>query len=298
MNKQFYKKLIIILIPIIVCLIIFIIIYDSLFGIFSGTMDSVIYRNGDDLSFVTVLDVGEAQSILICSKGKAALIDTGNDNYRVLELLRKYGIRELEFIILSHYHNDHIGGLENICDSIEVNRIYASERQYSDEFYVDYLYVNELSYAYDIDFNKAYEGLHLKLGEIDVDVVALFDYFEDENDKSLVISIDHFGDSVLVLSDISSKCENIFPKEKNISSVAVVAAHHGSSGSNSEDFLLSTRSKNFIVSCGIFAENNHPSEEFVDRINSIGAKLYTTNEYGNIRIDFNKYSSEISYEVK
>ena len=113
--KKYYKHVFLILIPLLAAASVLSIALRGDMELFTvGGGNSVVYKHSVDDDFVAVLDVGEAQSVLICSNSRIALIDTGADSENVLRELGNFGVDCLDYVFVSHFHSDHTGGLEDI----------------------------------------------------------------------------------------------------------------------------------------------------------------------------------------
>ena len=266
----------------------------NLLSVFAG---SDIYDVDDDSSFLSVLNVGEAQSVLVASCGEVALIDTGNDDDLAADMLNRYGIKHLDYILISHYHEDHFGGLESICESYTVGEVILPPRNSSDDSYQDYIDVKSTVKNSGAQIFDAYAGQSVTVGRLKVKVLAFNGHLNDENDKSLVISVDDGEYSVNVMGDIGETVENMLIfSDADISAFALVAAHHGSGSSNSNRFLNAIGCEYVIASCGAPDIYGLPDDEMVSRVENNDIQLYTTYENGIIRIDYTDTKPKIITE--
>lgn len=285
MKHRIARIIILILLPII-SFISIILIFDSGNLSISSARTEIFKYNKID-SFISVLDVGEAQSILIYSNGITALVDTGNDDGKAIELLHKYGIKTLDYIILSHYHDDHTGGLYEIVNSINTDTVIGSRRYEGDEFYDAYESVIDFSREQKVEFKTAYDGMSIDVGELVLDFYVFANEYKDENNKSIILTLRHKDNRVLISGDIDLRVEkDLIASNIDLSSDVYVLAHHGSKTSNSFDFIDFVGCDVAVASCGEYAKYFHPDKTVVNNLESFDIDLYSTYENGVIRFDF------------
>ncbi len=295
MKHRIARIIILILLPIITFISVLLIYNSGKLSISFARTEIFKYNKND--SFISVLDVGEAQSILIYSKGITTLIDTGNDDGKAIELLHRYGIKTLDYIILSHYHDDHTGGLYEIVNSINTDTIIGSRRYQSDEFYDAYESVIDFSREQKVEFKTAYDGMSINVGDIVLDFYVFASEYKDENNKSIVLSISFEDNRVLITGDFDSRVEkDLIESNIDLSSDIFVLSHHGSKTSNSPDFIDYVGCDIAVASCGEYTKYFHPDKKVVNNIKACDVHLYSTNKNGVIRIDFKETIFSISVE--
>ena len=225
-------------------------------------------------------DVGQADSIFINNNGYSVLIDAGNnsDGENIVRFLKEKNISDIDVVLGTHPHEDHIGGLDDIINNFEVKKIYMPDAISTSESFNDVLdVIEEKNYSVyipiidevfnlnDMKFKVIYTGTE-----------------EDLNDCSIVLRLD-FGDtSYLFTGDISTSVEkDLLTKDINVDVLKV--AHHGSNYSSSEIFLSNVSPKYAIISVGYDNKYNHPSNVILDRLKN--SYIYRTDEDGTIKID-------------
>lgn len=259
---------------------------------------------------VQFIDVGEGDSTFIRTPdGLNILIDGGRGktefssyNYgerKVLPLLKRNGINKLDFIILSHYHDDHYGGLISILNHIpKVEKIILPKYKSSDRKAFDLLF-NKLAKKPDVIYicgNKKlkvgkYTVFEFYSPSCDKDLISNF----NENSKSIVLKLIYKQISILFAGDTEEDAEKWLINEygEAIDSDILKAAHHGSKTSSSEAYLDTVTPEVAIISCGPPWIFNHPALSVVNRLNENYIDFYTTYENGDIILYTNGYKYKI-----
>lgn len=240
----------------------------------------------DDSMELHFIDVGQGDSILIRSRGKDVLVDTGGSllsNYVgeqiTLPYLQKLGIRELDGIIISHFDADHCGGLPTLIDNLKINNIFGS---YVPE---DEIIINSINKS-KIPFIVLKSGDSFRINEdILCDVLwPIESETLNNNNKSLVMLLNYKDYKILLTGDIEREAElellDSIPSNIDILKVA----HHGSDTSTISEFTHKVKPKNSIISVGRNNQFNHPSDDVIDRLNEINSIVYRTDEMGLIKV--------------
>lgn len=228
---------------------------------------------------VHYIDVGQGDSTFVLSPtGKTLLIDAG-DSYHgdvVANYLSKHMIGYLDYLMASHYHEDHIGGSIYVLYNIPVGTVYDRGGSYDSEiFQEDYIT------AAGDKRTTLQVGDTIDLGDsLDVEVLQL-DYSSDENDKSIVLKLIYSGHTFLFGGDCTSNCEASFnPGDIDVYKVH----HHGSYDASSQSFLDVTTPEVSVISAGVDNLYGHPHQEALDRLFGIGSDIYRTDLHGNVLI--------------
>lgn len=229
---------------------------------------------------VYCLDVGQGDSILISSNGKNMLIDASTNEMggRVVDYLKKLGVTKIDYLVGTHPHEDHIGGLDNVIKNFDIGTIYMPKVATNTKTYEDVL---------DAISNKKLKvttpkvGDTFNVGDAECEVMAIGNNKEDLNSCSIVIKMEFDGVSYLFTGDAESSVENAreWP-EIDILKVG----HHGSSTSSSANFLKQIKPKIALISCGTGNSYGHPHQKAIDRLTKIGAKIYRTDESETILV--------------
>ena len=239
---------------------------------------------------VDFLDVGQGDSILIKTPyGQKILIDGGPSKTSVLRELAKNlpsFDRDVDLVILTHPHEDHLAGLLGVLERYQVkNIIYGSGSSTS---------------ALGESWNQAtlQEGAVLKkigpeekiiLGDgcfLEIVNPSLFYRSRDLNDYSLVSKLD-CGESWLFTGDISAGAEKgLLASGFNLAADVLKVSHHGSAAANSEAFLRAVNPRTAVISAGAGNSYGLPSPEILRRLGNFGFKIIRTDLVGDIKMRF------------
>lgn len=292
MKKKTKKKIIAIVIILIVYLFnTYVNISDGESPIKKRTTDVI--NETESKLMVTFLDVGQADSILIENNGKYMLIDAGNneDGPCLVNYFKRLGIKEFEYVIGTHAHEDHIGGMDDIIKNFSVKTFYMPEVITTTKTFEDLLdALEEKQLAFEspeIDQTFLFE---------DASVTTLYinNNSKNLNDSSIVLKLNHKNISFLFTGDSSTTVEKEI-LNKNIESDVLKVGHHGSKYSTSTNFLNKVNPKYAIISVGINNIYNHPSDEIIKRLENKNIKVYRTDQDKSVLAESN--GSTITFEL-
>ena len=252
-----------------------------------------------DEDFVRFIDVGQGDSILLSSNGYTALIDFGNESdfgSTLLLDLESYGVKRLDCVILSHYDTDHVGGGAKVIGGIETKYAVLPEQDdRSEKSYDNFCYALEESQA---EIYSARLGTVINIGDFEITVLAYNRDAENSNDKSVVVMAKIHGKKFLFTGDAGVEVEKQMLADKiNVDCDVYKAAHHGSRGSNSKEFILAASPQYAVFSVGASNSYGHPHSEVIDILDEVGAKIYRTDRMGDItfRVTDGTISVETEY---
>ena len=238
----------------------------------------IVKLDGDLL--VYFIDVGQADSILIKSNDSYMLIDAGNNNdgEKLVKYFNALGIDEFEYVVGTHAHEDHIGGMDNIIKNFKIKNFYMPNATTTTQTFLEVLNALEDK---KVKFQTPKIGTKLKLGNSEIEVMSVKEKQEDLNDTSIVLKLTYNNISFLFTGDISSNVEKEL-LNKNIESTVLKVAHHGSKYSNSATFLKKVNPKYAVISCGINNDYNHPHDVVIEKLEKMNLKIYRTDQLGTI----------------
>lgn len=283
--KKPNRRLIIKLSAILICVITVV-----LAGIFFTGQNSVNYENAD---FVAVLDVNQGDSILICSNGDAALIDTGEEMYSrdMLRKVRGYGVNSLDALIISHSHDDHSGGAEYLLSNMSVENIITPEFK-SDEKVTE---LNRAMAASGAEIYTAIEGMVINIGDFEITVLYADNSDDDINNRSIILMAEIEDKKFLFTGDAEKQIENkLIDNNINFDCDVLKVSHHGSSTSSTKEFIDIATPEFSAISVGADNSYGHPNNNVVTRLEEIGSEVLRTDYQGDIV--FNIKNGEIVVE--
>lgn len=230
---------------------------------------------------VYFFDVGQADSMLIQNNGENMLIDAGNneDGEMLVNNLKILGIEKIDYLVGTHPHEDHIGGMDDIINSFEIGKIYMPNVSTNTKTFED---VIDATKNKNLQIETPKAGDNFTIGKVSCEVAYVGSDKENLNLSSIIIKMKYNNLSYLFTGDTEADVENKIDFGKiNILKVA----HHGSDTSSSEKFVNETAPEVAIISVGKDNSYGHPSNEIIKRYEKVGSKIYRTDEVGNIFIE-------------
>ena len=237
--------------------------------------------NNEKNLHVYYIDVGQADSILIVNQNQSALIDAGNneDGESVVNFIKSKGITKLDYVIGTHPHEDHIGGLDDVINNIDVDKIYLPKIQTNTKTYEDVLQAIQNKNQKINSFNK---GDKFTIEDANLEVMT--DSILDKNNLNLssnIIRMEFNGTSFLFTGDAETENEKTIEwPQTDILKVG----HHGSTTSTSQNFLNQIKPKYAIISVGKDNDYEHPNEKILERLENADVEIFRTDECGTIEI--------------
>ena len=234
------------------------------------------------------IDVGQGDCSLFVSGDETMLIDSGEYEYgdAILSFMEEKGISEIDYIVATHAHTDHMGAMKGIINSIDVENIILSEvsdSAMSKRQYGEFLEAVDNSGAEVIIAEPDYT---FSFGNAECTILAPFEVSQDENNNSVVIKIMAGKTSFLMTGDIEKSVEKqILINYPDLEATILKIAHHGSNTSSHDDFINSINAKVGIISVGKSNSYDHPSAEVIESLRNSGMDLYRTDLNGTVTIE-------------
>ena len=285
-KKLISKSFVITSVSVFLCLAVFILAFslsgigleNSLFGSLSDNFDK-------ESDFVRIIDVGQGDSILIYSNGYSALIDTGLSiaSPDVCTALETCGISRLDALLLTHLDNDHTGGMEAVTGIFGTdNLILPDISSESKELDSIQSAINNVTKSGGSIYN-AVQGMNFKIGEFEITVLASFGDMENENNRSTVLAAEINGIKFLLTGDLEATAEKRLLNERlDLRCDILKVGHHGSSTSSKDEFLKKVQPQYAVISVGKDNSYGHPHSEVLSGLEYIGAKVYRTDNDGDV----------------
>lgn len=254
---------------------------------------------------VTILDVGQGLCALIEADGHRMIYDGGNrqNSSRVVAYLRKNNIKEMDYLVASHYDEDHIAGLIGVLRTTSVGT--AIIPSYTSRTRIYNSFMKAVKSAKSVIYAKA--GDSFKLGNATVDV--LYGCKGDEetnNNKSTVVRVSYSDIACVLTGDAESQTEDyLVCNRAKLGCTLYIVGHHGSSKSSSDRFVKAMRPKVGVISVGTTNNHGHPTKQTLDTLKNNGVEIYRTDTQGtvvfesdgrayNVSTNGKKYNNDIS----
>jgi competence protein ComEC len=233
---------------------------------------------------VHFIDVGQGDSILIDYGTTEVLIDGGEKSPGVTDYLKKYVDGDLEVMVATHPHSDHIGGLIDVLDKYTVDAIWTNGEAATSKTYTEFM---NSSLAEGAKVSVARRGDVITAGALTFNVLnPPSPLFDDTNNNSIVLQLDYGNVDFLFSGDAGIDAENSMISAGVLSDIDILkVGHHGSRTASSPAFLATTRPEVAIYMAGVGNSYGHPHQETLTALAGIGAKIYGTDKYGTIVID-------------
>lgn len=228
-------------------------------------------------SQIHFIDTGNSDAILIINDGEAMLIDGGenDDEEFLVKYLNNQGVTELEYLIATHPHADHVGGLDAIVDNLHVNTIFVANGDADTKTYRDFI---NSAMNKGLTPSVPLEDSQFPLGSAYFKVMNT-DGGSDANNQSLVVEYVNGEDKALFMGDAEKEVEDeILSKVEQVDLLKV--GHHGSRTSTSEAFLKKVNPTYAVITCGTGNSYGHPHKETLDKLQ--GIEIHRTDECGSI----------------
>lgn len=249
---------------------------------------------------ISVLDVGQADAILLQDGKRNIMIDVGNDvkdkvgdsggRQALIKALDKAGVNRIKTVFVTHHHRDHMGNIMYVRGKYGVSNIY-------DSGYVNNGYKASVALNSDLRAGR-YNGQALKAGDkitIDknyyIEVLAPGDFLSKKdlknmNNTSLVLMLHYGSFKMLLTGDAEAPVEDALQQKYGTELQADVlkVGHHGSKTSSYWPFVSKVKPKYALISCGDFSIYKHPNKNVVGSLTHLGAKVLTTHDHGTLTV--------------
>ncbi len=254
--------------------------------------------DGTEYNYVHYLDVGQGDCTLIeTHDGKFGLIDASTqDAYnKILSYLEDEGVDELEFVVFTHPHEDHIGCGDEVLDNFKVNTVYMTDKTENTTAYRRLINaLGESKKTYGTKVIKPADGDVFHLGDIEFLVLSDGTEFDNLNDSSICLKMELDKSTFIFTGDAEYKVENyILRSGVNIDAEVLKLGHHGSSTSNSDKFLDAVNPDIAISSCGIDNSYGHPHVEVIAAMEERNVIHKRTDLDGDIVLAFDRETISI-----
>ena len=239
------------------------------------------------------IDVGQGDSIFIeLPNNTTMLIDASESSKQeiITTYIKNLGHTKIDYLVGTHPHSDHIGGLAYVINNFSIDKIYMPNAVSTSKTYENLL---TTIYNKGLKIKNAKAGTQIiNNNNLYIDVLAPNSaIYTDLNNYSIVIKITYKNRKFLFMGDAEIDSEEEI--NRDVSADVIKIGHHGSTTSSSENFLNKVKPTYAIISVGSDNKYNHPNQAIIDRLNKINTKIYRTDINGNIVITSNGNTLDI-----
>jgi len=255
------------------------------------------YGLNDGKLTVHFLDVGQGDSALIQYNGTTILIDAGDADAGpgIVAYLKDRGIHEIDLLIATHPHSDHIGGMQDVLKNFKIKRVIDSGMPHTTTTYQKFLDTIDQK---NIPYSTVKQGDSFSPANgLTFLVLSAPDGSKDQdlNDGSIALRATYGRVNILFEADAGTTTEETMMNSGlPLESQVLKVAHHGSPHGTGNAFLGQVRPEVAIISVGAGNSFNHPAENTIMRLENAGALIFRTDTDGSIvvRTDGMTYSVE------
>ena len=250
-------------------------------GTTADTSDSVSVPENSSFA-VHFIDVGQADAALIVCAGQTMLIDGGNaeDSNLIYSYLQKQKITHLDYVVCTHAHEDHVGGLSGALTAATVGTVLAPVTDYDSKVFQNFV-AKARERGREITVPRA--GDVYQVGDATVTVLGPQKAYDETNDTSIVLRVVFGKTSFLFTGDMESSAEkDLLEAGVELKSTVLKVGHHGSTTSTSYQFLRAVAPTYGVISVGTDNQYDHPNEDVLSRLRDADVTLYRTDLQGDI----------------
>lgn len=239
-------------------------------------------NTNNDLLKVHYLDVGQGDSIFIELPNNETMLIDAAESYqseKIINYLKNLNYQKIDYVIGTHPHTDHIGGLKDIINTFEIGKIYMPKVVSTTKTYESLLMTIKDK---NLKINTAKAGTSI----IDTDALKISilapnrETYTELNNYSVVTKITYGTTKFLFMGDAEKLSENEI--KEDVTADVIKIGHHGSNTSSSINFIKKVNAKYGIISVGLNNKYNLPKEEIITNWENSGTKIYLTSINGTI----------------
>lgn len=233
------------------------------------------------------IDVGQGDAIYISTPDKNLLVDAGRRNTGVVEYLQALEVESIDYVIATHPHADHIGGLISVFHNFEVGEIFDPGVTHTTATFNEYLSTIDF---FDIPFTIGRDGMERELSE-NASFLIIHPNEPDPghlNNSSLVAIVTLNQIKVMLTGDLEREREHKLAQKFEsdfLQSHILKVGHHGSHTSSTEMFLDAVQPEVSVIMCGVDNPYGHPHNVAMERLQQTQTSIYRTDLHGHIVIE-------------
>ena len=243
-------------------------------------------QSESNMMYVDFIDVGQGNCTLVHMGDTAILVDSGEVGaaQTVISYIKNLGIDELDCVLVTHPHSDHMGAMTKILYEFEIKDLIMPEIP-EDIIPTNSTYEKFLTAVSDNAENviPAEAGMTYSYGEMNLEILAPLHGYDNLNDMSAVSRVSFGETSVMFMGDASTAVEkDLLNTGKDFSSDIINIGHHGSKTASSQKWLEAVNPEFAVICCGAGNEYGHPHSVVTERLDNIGIEYYRTDLNGTV----------------
>ena len=246
---------------------------------------SSLEQNNDNLK-IHYIDVGQGDSAIIEQNGHYMLIDAGTNECEndLISYIDSLNITKFDYIVATHAHEDHIGSMDAVINSYDVDKVLFPKHTATTKTFEDFVMAvkNKGLKLYAPSINEEFQFQNSRF----VVLAPNSSKYEDTNNYSIVLKVIYGDTSYLFTGDAESLSEQeMLNNNIDVSADVLKVGHHGSNSSTTKSFLNAVNPKYAVISVGIDNDYNHPKQTIMNRLKNNNVSVYRTDESGTIVLE-------------
>ncbi len=234
---------------------------------------------------VHFIDVGQGDSILLTCGKQTMLVDAGSETAGddVVDYLRAQGVTKIDYLVSTHPHRDHCGGLAEVVQNYPVKVAYSPVTESENEYFSAF---SAAASKAKLDITVPAADDTFSIGDATVTVLGPrgdYESLDNVNNMSLVLRVEYGATAFLLTGDMEYDEEkSLLDAGCDLDCTVLKAGHHGSEDSTGFQLLYAAGPETCIISCGVNNDYGHPHEKLLSRLEDAGVQAYRTDESGTV----------------
>ena len=265
--------------------------WETIFGNSEQAVEDVFANSGksadNDASTVHFIDCGQGDCEAIVSNGTLTVIDSGPSKSAnsTLSYIKSLGFSKIDNLVLTHAHEDHIGGAKQLVENFQIGTIYMSKPKSGTEPNTEvYRQLLKAIAAKELKITTAKSGMTFDAGAFSMQILSPSKDYDELNDQSVVIHAVYDDISFLFTGDAEAEPMNAMLGSyySSLKSTVLKVGHHGSKTSTTKKWLAAVQPQYAVISCEQGNDYGHPHGKVLNYLDDANAKVYRTDINGSV----------------